>query len=309
MTRGRKRKDKESQSRQSAAPERTPSPRNTQSWMETHGRDLRFLLIFGALMAGYYVVSTTAVVTDRFFPWYLQATAGVSADVLNTLGYDDVTAKGKALDSSKGSIAVERGCDAIAPTALFVSAVLASPAPIASKVPAVFGGIVIRPLRRVGTRSRVTLYHQLRKFLFADLRIATVLERSHKLETADRFSRAVRLRLKIKPRYGTLSVWGEHVRGWDRAQGQAVAFGGDLRVLSGPVRLDLWLTHSRRSGSGARIYAFRPEVWGGRSVISLPADGYAASARLTVSSGPLEITAVTHAAPARRLAIQVGLTR
>lgn len=143
MARGRKRKDKGIDAQRSGSPERTPLPRSTQSWMETHGRDLRFLLIFGTLMGAYYVVSTAAVVTDRFFPWYLRATADVSADVMNTFGYDDVTAKGQALNSSKGSIAVERGCDAIAPTALFVSAVLASPAPIASKVLAVFGGIFI----------------------------------------------------------------------------------------------------------------------------------------------------------------------
>ncbi len=114
-----------------------------RTWMETHGRDLRFLLVFGVLMAVYYVATTTSIVKEAFFPWSLDVTTQASAAVLHTLGNDDMQVKGNVLDSPRGWITVGRGCDAMAPTALFISAVAASPAPVLSKLTAVFGGTVI----------------------------------------------------------------------------------------------------------------------------------------------------------------------
>ena len=114
-----------------------------RSWMETHGRDLRFLLIFAVLMGIYYAATTTAAVKERFFPWYLTLNADASVVVLHGAGIDYVKRVHHGLNSDRGSIAVERGCDAVEPTALFVSAVLASPVPWLSKIPAVFVGTLI----------------------------------------------------------------------------------------------------------------------------------------------------------------------
>ena len=126
------------------------------SWLETHGRDLRFLLIFGILMAN-YAATTTEAVKDGFFPWYLTWTTRASAGVLTTFGYDDVeVVKGKSLVSERGWITVGRGCDAVAPTALFVSAVVASPAPVLSKLIAVLGGTFI--LMAVNLVRVITLF-------------------------------------------------------------------------------------------------------------------------------------------------------
>jgi exosortase/archaeosortase family protein len=111
--------------------------------MSTHGRDLRFLAIFGLLMLIYYFVSTTEVMTNRFFPWYLKVTTDVSGAMLKATGYQDVRVEGNDLVGAKGRITVERGCDAVAPTALFVSAVIASPAVIGMKLVAVIGGVTI----------------------------------------------------------------------------------------------------------------------------------------------------------------------
>ncbi len=108
--------------------------------METHGRDLRFLGLFILFMAIYYVFSTTATMKDRFFPWYLEANAHASVVVLHGVGYDDVVQKEKSVSSSRGSITVARGCDAMEPAALFISAVLASPVSWGSRlVAAVLG--------------------------------------------------------------------------------------------------------------------------------------------------------------------------
>jgi hypothetical protein len=60
------------------------------SWFRTHGRDLKFLVIFGLLMTVYYVVVTSDRVENEFFPWYLQKNAEVSGWVVHRFGYDDM---------------------------------------------------------------------------------------------------------------------------------------------------------------------------------------------------------------------------
>jgi len=111
--------------------------------MDTHGRDLRFLVIFAVLMGIYYAATTTAAVKERFFPWYLTLNADASVVVLHGVGIDYVQRIHHGLNSPRGSINVERGCDAVEPTALFVAAVLASPVPWLSKLPAVLVGTLI----------------------------------------------------------------------------------------------------------------------------------------------------------------------
>lgn len=111
--------------------------------MQTHGRDLRFLAIFGVLMLVYFFFITTSLAKDRFFPWYLDATTRVSGSVLRATGYSAVNVEGQSLVSKRGAITVERGCDALDPTALFISAVVASPAATALKVPGLVCGTFI----------------------------------------------------------------------------------------------------------------------------------------------------------------------
>ena len=114
--------------------------------MKTHGRDLRFLAVFAVLMGLYYLATTTAVVSDPdhgFFEWYLRVNAKASAGVIHLFGYDDMERKEKSLVSPRGSISVARGCDAVEPSALFVSAVLASPVPLMSRLTAAVAGTVL----------------------------------------------------------------------------------------------------------------------------------------------------------------------
>lgn len=113
-----------------------PGGRRRKSWLATHGRDLRFLLIFGVLMGIYFLATTTSTVKDRFIPWYLQTSARACGGILNFFGDEDVRVEGNAMISTKDrrSVSVERGCDALAPSALFVSAVLASPVALHSRL-------------------------------------------------------------------------------------------------------------------------------------------------------------------------------
>ena len=113
-----------------------PGGRRRKSWLATHGRDLRFLLIFGVLMGVYFLATTTSTVKDRFIPWYLETSARACGGVLNLCGDTTVRVEGNAMISTQGrrSVSVERGCDALAPSALFVSAVLASPVALSSRL-------------------------------------------------------------------------------------------------------------------------------------------------------------------------------
>lgn len=124
---------------------RTPARRPPKGWLATHGRDLRFLLIFGLLIAAYFLATTTAAVEKRFIPWYLERSAVVCGHVLNLFGDDDVAIKGNVMQSksTRRSVSVERGCDALAPSALFVSAVLASPVALRSRLLAALGGTLL----------------------------------------------------------------------------------------------------------------------------------------------------------------------
>lgn len=91
-------------------------------------------------MGLYFFTTTTEVVKERLIPRYLTFTADIAGGVVHVFGYEDMHVRGNALVCPRGSISVERGCDALAPSALFVSAVLASPVPVLSRLSAALVG-------------------------------------------------------------------------------------------------------------------------------------------------------------------------
>jgi exosortase/archaeosortase family protein len=123
-------------------PPGSPPPR-PKTWLETHGRDLRFLVLFVLFMGIYWVISTTSTVADRFIPWYLDANAGATVSVLSAVGYPDISRNGSSVSCPKGSVTVARGCDAMDPAALFISAVLASPVPWSARLLAAVAGTAL----------------------------------------------------------------------------------------------------------------------------------------------------------------------
>ena len=112
------------------------------SWLRTHGRDLRFLLIFGFLMGAYYAATSTEYAQERFFPAYLRLNARAGGAILGWAGYD-INVADQQIRERRFSVTIGRGCDAVEPSALFVSAVLASPVPLAAKAVAAAGGTVV----------------------------------------------------------------------------------------------------------------------------------------------------------------------
>jgi len=164
------------------------------------------------------------------------------------------------------------------------------------------------PVRRLGTRSRLSATHRFSRHVTGDVRIATVTERSQKTETRDRYARGFRLRFRTRGS-NKFQVWAERVSGRNPTIATALAAGGELGATVSRLKLNLWFAHGRSTGTAARIYAFRPEVWGGRSVISLPRAGSALTIRASTELGPLKTTAAYHALPVRRISFQAELSR
>jgi len=113
------------------------------SWFRTNWVDIRFLLVFAACMGLYYVLTLTPPIRQGFFPAYLKLNASVCGTILHLMG-EDVSVQDKAIVSASGpSIQLERGCDAVEPSALFVSAVLASPVALLPRLAAAAGGVLV----------------------------------------------------------------------------------------------------------------------------------------------------------------------
>lgn len=114
--------------------------------MATHGRDLRFLILFGLFLAGFYAIGFLPFVQKTVFPGYLSLNARGSLFLLNLFG-ENASAQDKTVTLMRGStaysITIERGCDAIQPSALFCAAVLASPLALRARLLAVLAGTTL----------------------------------------------------------------------------------------------------------------------------------------------------------------------
>ncbi len=131
------------------------------AWYRANRNDLRFLLIFVSLLGLYYLLTLTPPIKRGFFPAYLRANAAACGAILQAFG-EEARVQGQTIVSPPGaSIQVERGCDAVEPSALFVSAVMASPVAISSRLTAAVAGTIalaILNLIRVVTLYLVRVY-------------------------------------------------------------------------------------------------------------------------------------------------------
>ncbi len=99
---------------------------------------LRFVLMFMVLMGLYYASTATDFIKNSAFPAYLRLNAQVSASVLSVFE-DSVQASGQAIHG-RFPLTIERGCDAIEPSALFIAGVLAFPVGLRLKIPGMLIG-------------------------------------------------------------------------------------------------------------------------------------------------------------------------
>lgn len=99
---------------------------------------LRFVLTFVILMGAFELAGAMSFVRDTVFPSYLRFNARLSGALLG-LVENNVTVHGNSI-RGRYPLTIERGCDAIEPSALFLSGVLAFPATIWAKVPGMLLG-------------------------------------------------------------------------------------------------------------------------------------------------------------------------
>ncbi len=112
-------------------------------WFYAKRPVLGFVVLFATLMVAFYAVTLyVSVVDKKILPAYMRANASASAAILNLFG-EGATARGTAVTSSRYSVDIRHGCDAIEPSALFLAAVLAFPASFRSKLPGLLIGTLV----------------------------------------------------------------------------------------------------------------------------------------------------------------------
>lgn len=94
----------------------------------------RFVATLAILMIVANIVLATDLFKERLIPQYLQAWASVSAATLNVFG-ENARVMEHTIWSNRFSVNIKKGCDAVQPTVLFITAVLASPVAFWSKLP------------------------------------------------------------------------------------------------------------------------------------------------------------------------------
>lgn len=130
-------------------------------WFALHKPVFLFLLVFSILMGLFYLfMHVTPFYNNRFLSGYHRFIAYLSGTVLAFLG-QDITVTDTSIFSSRFSVSIVGGCDAIEPTVLFICAVLAFPAPFLRKIPGILVGtplLMILNLIRIVTLFLIGVY-------------------------------------------------------------------------------------------------------------------------------------------------------
>ena len=103
---------------------------------------VRFVGLFALFMSLAYLCEIIPAVRSHVFPAYLRHNARVCGVILGVLG-ENVSVSGKSIASPRFALEVAHGCNALLPTALFVSAALASPVSIWAKIPGILIGSIV----------------------------------------------------------------------------------------------------------------------------------------------------------------------
>ena len=116
------------------------SGRPRPSWYSGKRPVFQFVGLFVLFLVLFWAACATPFMKDTVFPAYLRFNAIVSGAILR-LFEGAVTVSGQAIHG-RFALTIERGCDAIEPSALFISGVLAFPAPLFKKLPGILIGTV-----------------------------------------------------------------------------------------------------------------------------------------------------------------------
>ncbi len=131
--------------RRSKTAERTHGDKHSKEASRRSGKRpvLRFVLMLGSLMVGFNVCFYLWLSQGSVMNAYLQFHARLVAAMLRVMG-DDAAAAGKSIVSSRFSLSIEVGCDAVQASAFFLFAVAVSPVsvPMRARVPYLLFGAV-----------------------------------------------------------------------------------------------------------------------------------------------------------------------
>jgi exosortase/archaeosortase family protein len=104
---------------------------------------LKFLIIFGVLLAAFYVfIAFSPSYHKKFIPSYHHLIALASGSMLSVLG-QDITVADASISSPNFAVQIVPGCDAVEAIALYVCAVLAFPLKFLKKFPGMIAGTLL----------------------------------------------------------------------------------------------------------------------------------------------------------------------
>lgn len=105
----------------------------------------RAIGLFALFVVAFYAVRVAPFFLEHVFDPYLRANANVSAWVLDLFG-ERASARAAVVSGRRYQVSINRGCDALEPTALYAAAVIAVPVVLRRKLIGVVAGVGILAL-------------------------------------------------------------------------------------------------------------------------------------------------------------------
>lgn len=93
-----------------------------------------FVLLFAVFLGLFYVITFIPYINKELLPGLQVVNADLSAAIMNVFG-EGASVRETTIVSSRYSVNIAHGCDAVEPAALFIAAVLAFPASLRAKLP------------------------------------------------------------------------------------------------------------------------------------------------------------------------------
>ncbi|MBI4718087.1 MAG: archaeosortase/exosortase family protein [Planctomycetes bacterium] len=115
-------------------------PSRLRLWYRAKHPVFRFVSLLTLLLVLCEIIASGTLVHDRAVPAYQRLCARMSAAAMRVFG-EDATVSDCTIMSPRFIVDIKRGCDAVQPTVLFVSAVLASPVAWWTKLPGILAGL------------------------------------------------------------------------------------------------------------------------------------------------------------------------
>lgn len=124
-----------------ATPSPSPSAPAGGSFWQRNRREITFLVLFMVLLGGSFTLVSLNQVNDSVIVPFTAGIARMSGVVLDLLG-QDVTMQGTIIRSPRFAVNIKNGCNGVEAMLIFLSAVLAFPAPWRSRLAGLALGIL-----------------------------------------------------------------------------------------------------------------------------------------------------------------------